>query len=216
MLKLEHWRELLALADQYDFVIAADECYSELYPDEQQPPIGLLQACHQLGHTDFSRCLVFHSLSKRSNLPGLRSGFVAGDAHLIGKFLRYRTYQGCALPVPTQLASIAAWQDEAHVFSNRAHYREKFAAVLDILGDMLPMSQPEAGFYLWQQTPIDGETFARELFAQQNVTVLPGSYLARVIDGVDPGFDRVRMALVAPLADCVEAAQRIRRFVESL
>ena len=216
VLKLEHWRELLALADQYDFVIAADECYSELYPDEQQPPMGLLQACHQLGRTDFSRCLVFHSLSKRSNLPGLRSGFVAGDADVIRDFLRYRTYQGCALPVPTQLASIAAWQDEAHVRSNRAHYREKFAAVLDILEDVLPVSQPEAGFYLWPQTPIDSETFARELFAQQNVTVLPGSYLTRVVDGVDPGADRVRMALVAPLDECVEAAQRIRRFVKSL
>lgn len=216
VLGLEHWRELLALADQHNFVIASDECYSELYPDEQRPPMGLLQACQQLGRTGFSRCLVFHSLSKRSNLPGLRSGFVAGDADLIREFLRYRTYQGCALPVPTQLASLAAWQDEEHVRSNRAHYREKFAAVLDILEGVLPVSQPEAGFYLWPQTPIDGETFARELFAQQNVTVLPGSYLTRVVDGVDPGVDRVRMALVAPLAECVEAAQRIRCFVESL
>lgn len=216
VLGLEHWRELLALADRYDFVIASDECYSELYPDEQHPPMGLLQACHELGRTDFSRCLVFHSLSKRSNLPGLRSGFVAGNADLIREFLRYRTYQGCALPMPTQLASITAWQDEEHVRSNRARYREKFAAVLDILGNVLPLSQPEAGFYLWPQTPIDGETFARELFAQQNVTVVPGSYLTRVVDGVDPGADRVRMALVAPLTECVEAAQRIHRFVKSL
>lgn len=216
VLKLEHWRELIALADQHNFVIAADECYSELYPDEQHPPMGLLDACHQLGRSDFSRCLVFHSLSKRSNLPGLRSGFVAGDADLIREFLRYRTYQGCALPVPTQLASIAAWQDEEHVRINRKHYREKFAAVLDILEGVLPVSQPEAGFYLWPQTPIHSEVFARELFAQQNVTVLPGSYLTRVVDGIDPGADRVRMALVAPLNECVEAAQRIYRFVKSL
>jgi N-succinyldiaminopimelate aminotransferase len=216
VIKLEHWRELLALADQHNFVIASDECYSELYPNEQKPPMGLLQACHQLGRQDFSHCLVFHSLSKRSNLPGLRSGFVAGDADLIRDFLQYRTYHGCALPVPTQLASIAAWKDEAHVRANREHYREKFSAVLDILDGVLPVTRPEAGFYLWPQTPIDGETFARQLYAQQNVTVLPGSYLTRVADGVDPGADRVRMALVAPLAECVEAAQRIRRFVETL
>ncbi|MDQ2075320.1 succinyldiaminopimelate transaminase [Marinimicrobium sp. ABcell2] len=216
VLKLEHWRELLELADRHNFVIASDECYSELYQNEQEPPMGLLQACHQLGRPDFSRCLVFHSLSKRSNLPGLRSGFVAGDAELIRDFLKYRTYHGCALPVPTQLASIAAWQDETHVRINREHYREKFSAVLEILRDVLPVTQPKAGFYLWPQTPIDGESFAQALYARQNVTVLPGSYLTRVVEGVDPGVDRVRMALVAPLAECIDAAQRIRRFVESL
>lgn len=216
VMKAAQWQTLLALADQYDFVIASDECYSELYFDEAQPPLGLLQACVQLGRTDFSRCLVFHSLSKRSNLPGLRSGFVAGDAAIIEPFLQYRTYHGCALPIPTQLASIAAWQDEAHVRANRSSYREKFDAVLEILGDALPVTRPEAGFYLWPETPVDGETFARELYARQNVTVLPGGYLARTASGVNPGANRVRMALVAPLAECIDAAHRIRSFVGGL
>ncbi len=212
----QQWRQLIALADMHDFIIAADECYSEIYRDEQQPPLGLLEVCAHLGRTDYRRCLVFHSLSKRSNLPGLRSGFVAGDAQLIAEFLRYRTYHGCAMPVPTQLASIAAWQDEAHVRENRQHYREKFDAVLDILGDALPCQRPDAGFYLWPETPVDDETFARELYAQQNVTVLPGSYLGRDFGDGNPGKNRVRMALVAPLAECVTAAKRIRTFVQSL
>lgn len=210
------FKTLIALADQYDFVIASDECYSELYFDEQQPPAGLLQACAELGRDDFARCVVFHSLSKRSNLPGLRSGFVAGDAQLLKRFLLYRTYHGCAMPVPTQLASVAAWKDESHVQANRNAYREKFDAVLQILDGVLPVSMPDAGFYLWPKTPLRGEDFAQQLFARQHVTVLPGSYLARTSGEVNPGKDYVRMALVAPLAECIEAAQRIKAFVKSL
>jgi N-succinyldiaminopimelate aminotransferase len=209
-------KQLIALADQYDFVIASDECYSELYFDEQHPPAGLLQACAELGRHDFARCVVFHSLSKRSNLPGLRSGFVGGDAKILEKFLLYRTYHGCAMPVPTQLASIAAWRDETHVIENREAYRQKFSAVLAILSDVLPVEKPDAGFYLWPKTPIKGEQFAQGLFASQKVTVLPGSYLAREANGVNPGEDYVRLALVAPLAECIEAAERIKEFVQSL
>ena len=209
-------KKLIALADQYDFVIASDECYSELYFDEQQPPAGLLQACAELGRHDFARCVVFHSLSKRYNLPGLRSGFVGGDADILKKFLLYRTYHGCAMPVPTQLASAAAWKDEEHVRANRIAYRQKFEAVLDILEGVIDVSMPDASFYLWPKTPIRGDDFAQQLFTQQNVTVLPGSYLARTCDGLNPGEDYVRMALVAPLAECIEAAQRIKTFVNSL
>ncbi len=209
-------KELIALADQYDFVIASDECYSELYFDEKNPPVGLLQACAELGRNDFARCVVFHSLSKRSNLPGLRSGFVGGDAKILEKFLLYRTYHGCAMPVPTQLASIAAWQDENHVIENREAYRQKFDAVLEILDGALDVTKPDASFYLWPKTPIKGEMFAQQLFAQQKVTVLPGSFLARETQGINPGEDYVRMALVAPLAECIEAAQRIKQFVKSL
>ncbi|HTF98012.1 MAG TPA: succinyldiaminopimelate transaminase [Cellvibrio sp.] len=209
-------KELIILADKYDFVIASDECYSELYFNEVNPPVGLLQACAELGRDDFARCVVFHSLSKRSNLPGLRSGFVGGDAKILEKFLLYRTYHGCAMPVPTQLASIAAWQDEQHVIDNRVNYRQKFDAVLDVIGNVLPVTKPDASFYLWPQTPLKGEVFAQQLFAQQKVTVLPGSYLAREANGVNPGEDYVRMALVATLTECVEAAQRIKLFVQSL
>jgi len=209
-------KKLIALADEFDFVIAADECYSELYFDEQQPPAGLLTACAELGRDDFKRCVVFHSLSKRSNLPGLRSGFVAGDADILKSFLLYRTYHGCAMPVQTQLASVAAWQDEAHVKANRDLYREKFDAVLAILDGVLDVQRPDGGFYLWAKTPVDDETFTRELFAREHVTVVPGSYLSRSVEGKNPGAGRVRMALVAPLAECVEAAERIRTFVKSL
>lgn len=209
-------KQLIALADQYDFVIASDECYSELYFDEQNPPVGLLQACAELGRDDFARCVVFHSLSKRSNLPGLRSGFVGGDAKILEKFLLYRTYHGCAMPVPTQLASLAAWQDEAHVIANREAYRQKFDAVLAILDGVLDVTKPDASFYLWPKTPIKGEDFAQQLFAQQKVTVLPGSYLARAADGFNPGENYVRLALVAPLTECIEAAARIKTFVQSL
>lgn len=212
----EQLKQVIALADQYDFVIASDECYSELYFDEQNPPVGLLQACAELGRDDFARCVVFHSLSKRSNLPGLRSGFVGGDAKILEKFLLYRTYHGCAMPVPTQLASMAAWQDEQHVIDNRSAYREKFDAVLNILDGCLDVQKPDASFYLWPKTPIKGELFAQQLFAQQKVTVLPGSYLARAANGINPGEDYVRMALVAPLAECIEAAQRIKAFVQLL
>ncbi|AQT58935.1 succinyldiaminopimelate transaminase [Cellvibrio sp. PSBB023] len=209
-------KELIALADQYDFVIASDECYSELYFDEQHPPVGLLQACAELGRDDFARCVVFHSLSKRSNLPGLRSGFVGGDADILEKFLLYRTYHGCAMPVPTQLASVAAWQDEQHVIANRTAYREKFDAVLKVLDGCLDVQKPDASFYLWPKTPIKGEAFAQQLFAQQKVTTLPGSYLAREANGINPGEDYVRLALVAPLAECIEAAERIKAFVKTL
>ncbi|MBU0902198.1 MAG: succinyldiaminopimelate transaminase [Gammaproteobacteria bacterium] len=216
LIPLETLKKLIALADKFDFVIAADECYSELYFDEGNPPAGLLTACAALGRHDFARCVVFHSLSKRSNLPGLRSGFVAGDADILKSFLLYRTYHGCAMPVQTQLASVAAWSDEEHVKANRELYREKFDAVLAILDDVLDVQRPDGGFYLWARTPIDDETFTRELFAREHVTVVPGSYLSRSVDGHNPGANRVRMALVAPLAECVTAAERIRDFVKGL
>ena len=209
-------KNLIALADKYDFVIASDECYSELYFDEKNPPAGLLQACAELGRDDFSRCVVFHSLSKRSNLPGLRSGFVGGDAKILEKFLLYRTYHGCAMPVPTQLASVAAWKDENHVIENRKAYAEKFDAVLNILAGVLDVKKPDASFYLWPKTPINGELFAQKLFEAQKVTVLPGSYLAREANGINPGENYVRLALVAPLAECIDAAKRIKLFVQSL
>ncbi len=207
---------LLELAQRHDFIIASDECYSELYFDEWQPPVGLLAVAHDLGVEDYRHCLVFHSLSKRSNLPGLRSGFVAGDARVIRQYLEYRTYQGCALPPPTQLASIKAWNDEEHVRENRRRYREKFDAVLEILAPVLDVQRPDASFYLWPKTPQDDETFTRELYARENVLVLPGRYLSREAHGLNPGAGRVRMALVASLAECVDGARRIRNYVESL
>ncbi|PAV49065.1 succinyldiaminopimelate transaminase [Pseudomonas sp. HAR-UPW-AIA-41] len=211
---LDTLKKLIALADRYDFVIAADECYSELYFDEDNPPPGLLTACAELGRQDFKRCVVFHSLSKRSNLPGLRSGFVAGDADILKAFLLYRTYHGCAMPVQTQLASVAAWNDEAHVRENRDQYRAKYDAVLDILAPVMDVQRPDGSFYLWARTPTDDAQFTRELFAQQHVTVVPGSYLSREVNGLNPGAGRIRMALVAPLAECIEAAERIRRFIQ--
>jgi len=215
LVPMDTLKKLIALADQHDFVIAADECYSELYFDEDAPPPGLLSACAALGRSDFKRCVVFHSLSKRSNLPGLRSGFVAGDAEIIKPFLLYRTYHGCAMPVQTQLASIAAWQDEAHVRDNRDQYRAKYDAVLDILQPVLDVQRPDGSFYLWAKVPGGDAEFTRDLFEAQHVTVVPGSYLSREVDGVNPGAGRVRMALVAPLAECIEAAERIRAFVQS-
>jgi len=208
-------QQLIALADQHDFVIASDECYSEIYPDGDVPPHGLLQAAAELGRHDYRRCVVFHSLSKRSNAPGLRSGFVAGDAAIMKDFLRYRTYHGCAMPPATQAASIRAWQDEAHVAENRTLYTEKFNAVLDIITPLLDVHAPDAGFYLWVPVPRDDTVFARELLAQQNVSVLPGSFLSRPVDGINPGKDYVRMALVAPLDDCIEAAKRIKAYIVS-
>jgi N-succinyldiaminopimelate aminotransferase len=207
---------LLALAEQYDFIIASDECYSELYFDEENPPIGLLDIAAQTGNTDFKRCVVFHSLSKRSNAPGLRSGFVAGDAEILQKFLLYRTYHGCAMPPAYQIASIAAWGDEEHVKQNRDFYREKFDTVLAILQPVMNVKKPEASFYLWAETPIDDDRFTKELYAQQHVNVVPGSYLSREVDNINPGHRRIRMALVATLDECIEGAQRIRRFIESL
>ncbi|MGE4474025.1 MAG: succinyldiaminopimelate transaminase [Stutzerimonas sp.] len=216
LVPLETLKRLIALADEHDFVIAADECYSELYFDEANPPAGLLSACAALGRHDFKRCVVFHSLSKRSNLPGLRSGFVAGDADILKAFLLYRTYHGCAMPVHVQLASAAAWNDEIHVRANRELYRAKFEAVLRILEPVLDVARPDGGFYLWPKTPIDDQRFTRELFEQEHVTVVPGSYLSREVEGLNPGADRVRMALVAPLAECIEGAERIRAFIERL
>jgi N-succinyldiaminopimelate aminotransferase len=214
LIPIETLKKLIALADEYDFVIAADECYSELYFDEDAPPPGLLSACAELGRQDFKRCVVFHSLSKRSNLPGLRSGFVAGDAEILKAFLLYRTYHGCAMPVQTQLASIAAWNDEEHVRANRTLYREKFDAVLEILSPVMDVQRPDGGFYLWPNVGTDDAAFCRDLFVTEHVTVVPGSYLSRDVEGFNPGAGRVRMALVAPLAECVEAAERIRAFVQ--
>lgn len=213
LVPMETLKKLIALADEHDFVIAADECYSELYFDEEAPPPGLLSACAELGRSDFARCVVFHSLSKRSNLPGLRSGFVAGDAKIIKPFLLYRTYHGCAMPVQTQLASVAAWQDEAHVRENRDQYRAKYDAVLDILQPVMDVQRPDGSFYLWAKVPGCDADFTRDLFEAEHVTVVPGSYLSREVDGVNPGAGRVRMALVAPLVECIEAAERIRAFL---
>ncbi len=201
---------LLELAERYDFIVASDECYSELYLDETAPPPGLLQAAIAAGHDGFERCVVFNSLSKRSSVPGLRSGFVAGDARLIERFRLYRSYHGATMPPPNQAASATAWQDEAHVVDNRARYRGKFAAVAPILGEVMKVDVPPAGFYLWPEVPSDDREFARDLFATQHVTVLPGQFLSRPTPDGDPGYGRVRIALVAPLADCVEAAGRIR------
>ncbi len=216
VLTLETLVELIELAHRFDFIIAADECYSEIYFNEDAPPPGLLQAAAHSGLSDFRRCLVFHSLSKRSNAPGLRSGFAAGDADLIARFLRYRTYHGCAMPPVTQAASIAAWSDERHVVENRQHYRQKFAAVLDILAPNLLISRPKAGFYLWPETPISDTDFARDLYHQENVLVLPGRFLGREINGANPGERRVRLALVAPIDECIEAACRIKNFLAVL
>jgi len=212
VMSVAQWQQALALAERYDFLIAADECYAELYADETRPPPSLLNAALASGHAAYERCVVFHSLSKRSSLPGLRSGFVAGDAKLLEKFLLYRTYHGCAMPLPTQAASVAAWNDEAHVIENRRLYREKFAKLIPILAPHLTFTKPEGGFYLWADVGGDDETFTHELFAMQNVTVLPGSYLARSVNGSNPGAGRIRISLVASVDECVEAARRIVDF----
>ncbi|MCC7461571.1 MAG: succinyldiaminopimelate transaminase [Gammaproteobacteria bacterium] len=212
VLSLEYLHHALELAERHDFVIAADECYADLYLDSAPPP-SLLQAAHQSGRSQFERCMVFHSLSKRSSLPGLRSGVVAGDPRLLGRFLLYRTYHGCAMPIPTQLASIAAWGDEAHVALNRDRYREKFARVLPILQPALDVARPDGAFYLWPAVPGDDVEFARALHQHQNLTILPGSFMARAGAAGNPGRGRVRISLVAGVEECVEAAQRIRRFV---
>ena len=203
-------KELIQLADEHDFIIVSDECYSELYFDEAQPPTGLLEVCAELGRNDYKRCLAFHSLSKRSNLPGLRSGFAAGDKTVLNRFFQYRTYHGCAMPFYAQAASIVAWQDENHVIENRNLYRQKFSAVNEILSDVLDFQLPDAGFYLWPKSPINDDLFAQKLFAEQHITVLPGRFLARDTQLGNPGEGRVRMALVATLEECVEAAERIK------
>ncbi|MDE2234675.1 MAG: succinyldiaminopimelate transaminase [Gammaproteobacteria bacterium] len=209
-------RQVLKLADRHDFIVASDECYAEIYLDEAKPPPGLLQICEESGRHDFRRCVVFHSLSKRSSLPGLRSGFVAGDAAVLEKFLIYRTYHGCALPLPVQLASVRAWDDEQHVLMNRRLYQQKFQACMQILAPVMDVHYPPAAFYLWPKTQLDDERFARELYARQNLSVLPGSYLSRPTSSGDPGKNRVRISLVPALAECIEAAQRIRAYVESI
>jgi N-succinyldiaminopimelate aminotransferase len=213
VMALEEWKTVFDLADRHGFVIAADECYSEIYFEEGQPPLGALTAARLLGR-DLKNLVVFNSLSKRSNVPGLRSGFVAGDADLIKGFLLYRTYHGCAMSPTVQAASAAAWRDEAHVVENRRQYREKFAAVMPILKDVLTFAPPDAAFYLWAKVPgNDDAAFARELYRQQHVTVLPGSFLAREAKGVNPGQGFIRIALVDKLEPCVEAAHRIAAFV---
>lgn len=216
VLGLEDWKRLFELSDRLGFVIASDECYSELYYDELRPPLGALQAAHQLGRPGFERVVAFSSLSKRSNAPGLRSGFVAGDAAVLERFLLYRTYHGSAMSLPVQQAAIAAWRDEEHVRANRRQYAEKYRAVLPLVRAPLATAMPEGGFYLWVRTPIDDTAFARELVRQYNVRVLPGSFLARDAHGTNPGRGHVRIALVPPLAECVEAVQRINRFAATL
>lgn len=209
---IDYLKRALELADRYDFIVASDECYSEIYLDERTPPTGLLEAARD--RPQFDRCIVFHSLSKRSSVPGLRSGFVAGDPKIIKPFLLYRTYHGCAMPTHTQLASIPAWNDEGHVRENRRLYQEKFRAVLPILQPVMDVQAPDAGFYLWPRVD-DDERFTRELFAQQHVTVVPGRYLARETATGNPGQNRVRISLVPSVGECVEAAERIRRYIES-
>jgi N-succinyldiaminopimelate aminotransferase len=212
VMRLPEWRGLFELADRYGFVIASDECYSEIYPDPARPPLGALQAATELGRPGFDRVMVFGSLSKRSNAPGLRSGFVAGDARLIARFLRYRTYHGCAMNPAVQAASIAAWNDEEHVAENRRRYAAKFAQATPAIASVLPTAVPEGGFFLWARTPGDDQQLTRRLYQHLNLTVLPGSFLGRPIDGVNPGAGFVRIALVGEEAQVREAAGRIERF----
>ena len=217
VMPLAEWKKLFELSDRYGFVIASDECYSEIY-FRDEAPLGGLEAAKQLGRSDFRNLVAFTSLSKRSNVPGLRSGFVAGDAQLLKSFLLYRTYHGGAMSPTVQLASIAAWADEAHVEDNRRMYREKFAAVTPLLAEVMDVRLPDASFYLWAGIPahlgMSDTEFARALFAEQHVTVLPGSYLARDAQGHNPGAGRVRMALVAETAECEQAARRIQQFIQ--
>jgi len=214
VIDLATWRGVLQLADKYDFVIASDECYSEIYPPELPPPLGLLEACQQLGRTTFSRCVVFHSLSKRSSVPGLRSGFVAGDKQLLKQYLLYRSYHGCAVANAVQAASAAAWQDENHVAANRAAYAEKFAAVVPLLENHLDFYKPDGGFYLWANVGGDDQAFTQQLFANQNVSVLPGTFMSRATAAGDPGRGRIRISLVAELKACIEAAERMANFIQ--
>lgn len=215
VLNMEDWRKLFELSDRHDFVIAADECYSEIYFDEAAPPLGALEAAWQLGRQDFRRLISFSSLSKRSSLPGLRSGYVAGDASLLERFLLYRTYHGSAMSLVTAKASVAAWSDEAHVVENRQMYRSKLDAVLPLLASALDVPKPQAAFFLWAGTPYDDTAFVRDLYAATGVTTLPGSFLAREAHGINPGRQRIRIALVAPQAQCEEAARRIVEFCSS-
>ncbi|MCP4996337.1 MAG: succinyldiaminopimelate transaminase [Gammaproteobacteria bacterium] len=213
---METLKKLINLAIKHDFVIASDECYSEIYMNETNPPPGLLQAAAELGRSDYKNCVVLNSLSKRSSVPGLRSGLIAGDQEIIQNFLLYRTYHGCAMPMHHQSASAAAWNDESHVISNRALYRTKLEAACDILYDVLDLRVPEAGFYLWPRTPVSDIEFTRGLFEQQNITALPGSFLSRETATGNPGENHVRLAMVAPEAESLDAIGRIKKFVESL
>ncbi|MBW8899555.1 MAG: succinyldiaminopimelate transaminase [Massilia sp.] len=222
VLSLDDWRELFALSDRHGFVIAADECYSEIYFGAT-PPLGALEAAHQLGRSGgerpYANLIVFSSLSKRSNVPGMRSGFVAGDPELMKKFLLYRTYCGGAMSPPVQAASIAAWNDESHVQDNRTLYKEKFSLITPLLKQVMDVELPDAGFYLWadvRRTGLSDTEFARGLYAEYNVTVLPGSYLARDAHGSNPGRNRIRMALVAEVDEGLEAANRIVQFCKDL
>lgn len=215
VMQREAMARLIRLSEEHDFIIASDECYSEIYADESNPPPGLLEVAQEMGLKDYRRIVVFHSLSKRSNAPGLRSGFVAGDAEVLKRFLLYRTYHGAALSVPVQKASIAAWQDETHVLENRTLYRQKFKSVSSILDGVLDFIVPEAGFYLWPKVPGDDQAYARALLEATHVTVLPGSFLSRDANGTNPGAGHVRMALVASLEECIEAAHRIKAFTLS-
>ncbi len=224
MTSLDTWRKLFTLSDQYDFVIASDECYSEIYFDDAAPPLGGLEAARKLGRDDYRNLLMFSSLSKRSNVPGMRSGFVAGDADIIRQFLLYRTYHGGAMSPAVQAASVAAWNDEAHVRDNRRLYREKFDRVTPLIAQHLEVARPDAGFYLWasvdklvaKSAPISDTEFARELQRQYNVSVLPGSFLAREAAGINPGANFIRIALVAGVDECLEAARRISDFCQKL
>lgn len=216
VMDLDEWRRLFELSDQYGFVIVSDECYSELYLDEAHPPLGALEAARRLDRTDFARLVIFSSLSKRSNVPGMRSGFVAGDAQVMKRFLLYRTYHGSAMSPAIQEASEAAWRDEAHVVENRALYRKKFAAARKLIAAPLETYMPAGGFYLWIRTPIDDTAFTRGLHAAYNVAVLPGSYLAREAHGINPGAQYVRVALVAPPDECLEGLRRLNAYAQSL
>ncbi len=215
VMPLTEWKSLFEMSDRYGFVIASDECYSEIYFGEDKP-LGALQAAQQLGRSDYRNLVVFSSLSKRSNVPGMRSGFVAGDASILAKFALYRTYHGCAMNPAIQAASIAAWGDEKHVAENRHLYAEKFSKVIALLAPVLPVSKPDAGFYVWVRTPIADTAFAQQLQRDYNVSVLPGSFLAREAQGINPGENFIRLALVASLDETLEAARRIAEFTQKL
>ena len=216
VMSMDEWQRLFELSDRHEFVIVSDECYAEIYFDEAAPPLGALEAAHHLGREGFPRLVALSSLSKRSNVPGMRSGFAAGDAAILEKFLLYRTYHGSAMNPAVQAASEAAWSDEAHVIENRRMYREKFAAVTELLKNTLPAPMPDAAFYLWIKTPVSDVEFTRQLYRDYNVTVLPGSYLARDAHGSNPGRNRIRMALVAEVDEGLEAANRIVQFCKDL
>ena len=216
VMSIEEWEQLLNRSAKYGFTIVSDECYSEIYLDNAKPPLGALEAAQQLGLSDYARLIVMGSLSKRSNVPGMRSGYAAGDANILKKFALYRTYHGSAMNPAVQAASEIAWKDEAHVIENRRLYREKFRGFYDIVNPLLPLSIPDAAFYYWVKTPIADTEFARRLYQDQNVTVLAGSYLGREAHGINPGENYARMAMVSPLNECIDAAHRIAEFVKTL